>query len=163
LAPKPARLGDQRSTSPVYLGDEPATAAEKLVDAPEKSGSRFQISESVLANCLKNKSGVCEDQVVDMIDRLSMEERNVSWARQAEYRLRLLTLAANRENIVRQCRCGSTICAVEVASKQGRFGGYLDSDAWLNSQLELWDGLYGYENGEDGARITISLKVYRHR
>jgi len=157
------KVGHQDATSPVDSDGPPTKAAEELVDTPWQDDSRFHISESVLANCLKRNSGVCEDQVLDLIDRLIKEERNAAWAREAETRLRLLAPAANRENVVRRCLCGSTICAIEVASKQGRFGGYLDSDPWLNSQLELWDGIYGYENGSDGSQITISLKVYRRR
>ena len=151
-----------RSQPPAMIAP-PDTLSEAPGQLLRQANSPFPISQSVLSNCLKGGAHRCDDQVIDLLERLATEERNAVWATEAETRLRALALGVNRENVVRECHCGSTVCAIEVASTQGRYGGYLDHDTWLNGQLELWDGIYGYETDDSGIRTTISLKTYRRR
>jgi hypothetical protein len=141
-----------------------SNSSSYLADPRAVVGREFPISDSVRASCIRNREGTaCEDETIDMLERMAKEPRDLLWAPQTERRLSDLIRSRTEEVEIRAVECRTSICAIEVASTFGPYLAGLDADALLSRNLREWGGMHAHEPVIGGARTTITVLVYERR
>jgi hypothetical protein len=181
----PAVLGDGRETrweadvgpsSAATMAPHAAGARNLSLDpvrlTPQESGNRagesvevgrpFPIPRSIRDVCEKGPGHVC-DVVLPEIDKMGKERRDLAWAPAAEQRLLELLGSATGQFTVRALECRTSLCVAEVASSGGPHPGIGGYRAEVDNGLYSRGVLTGYEESDQGVRVTVRLFVYERR
>jgi hypothetical protein len=124
-------------------------------------GRPFPMSTSVETAC-RRLAGTC-DEGLQLLSKMVQEPRDAEWAKEMEFKLRdhLLTAQPGKYSI-RAIECRSTLCAAEVESP---YGPYLGGPYSFVAANNLYNGpsFLGYETGELGTKVTVTLQMFERR
>jgi hypothetical protein len=132
-------------------------------------GRRVPISASVEKPCRQDlakwgKEASC-GEVLQLLSEMAQQPRDVEWADTTEAQVRNIVLAESTPFTIRNIECRTSLCTAEVASTYGPFPFItrVGSDKQLNSGLLAWFADFGYESDPSGARVTVTLQMFKRR
>jgi hypothetical protein len=148
LADSASRLNEQRALNGGDVRDEPKPI--------------FSPSDAIRETCAKyakDSEANCSGQQT-VLDKLSREQRDRSWAIAMESEIRA-AVAAVAGYQTRAVECRTTVCVLEVESGLGGFrASNLRS---IKSELELVDLINGYERKSAGQLTTVTLMTFQRK
>jgi hypothetical protein len=160
---------DHESAKPSVASSNNNTAEAKTsssagIDVPEGNlviGNPFPISTSMQNSCKQNPD--C-DRMKAALKEMEQEPRDNSWATDMEGKLQDYSASFGPDKYtVRAVECRESLCAIEAASTYGLLPFALPYDSPLGSQLSAWDSWTAHETDPLGAKITVTLSMYRRR
>lgn len=146
--------------SPAMTGERGDSSQHQArTEHPETpSAVSFSASRSVLASC--SGTNTC-DHELNLLREFETERRDHTWAPVAEDTLSRFT-AEDSMYVLRQLQCRASMCAIEVASTAGPHLG-LTYQQEKATGLRKHNALFGYERDENGARVTVTLRLYQRK
>jgi hypothetical protein len=122
------------------------------------------VSASVEDDCRKLKDEICGN-LHRILKQMMNEPRDTVWAGKTEGALRdRLTNMEPGKFLIRTVECRTSACAIEVQSLYGVYsGGDASYDFGKANGISLADVSHGYERGDGGAGVTVTLAAYIRR
>lgn len=139
----------------------PSSAGAEVSEGDSVIGNPFPISASVRDSCKPNPD--C-DRIKAALKEMAQEARDDTWATDMEEKLREYSASFGPDKYtIRAIECRGSLCAIEVASIYSLLPPALPYNSVLGSQLKAWDAWTGHETDQLGAKITVTLSIYRQR
>jgi len=127
----------------------------------------FPVSSSIRETCdhLSDSTGADCAELYELLNRMSAEQEDPTWARMTEAKLWSFLRSANRPVFsTRAIQCRSTVCVVEVEAAFG-LGPFevLSYEQATSLGMLHRDGVYGYENKTGAGRLRVRIQAFERR
>jgi hypothetical protein len=161
VADEPARKADTAASNhnQAEMHEDELSSADPT-SRLQNSDRDFPVSPSVKAACasyLASGRDLC-DKENELLMKFARESRDPVWANLTEQKLMRFVASEGDKFRVRSLECRSSVCAMEVESKVGPYLG-IGYEREKTHSLHDDKSIFGYERGDGGVRITVTLRI----